>query len=390
MALLNDLDTVVEDFATLVNESRQRRTVGLQPTTSRDSITSDSSTEEFFDATDGDANRSQVLTIRHDSDDDTDGQFDNVSEGESDDSSQRDGLGAFDRKPREGQALLFPTKAKSLTPLPLDKVSRRTIVPPAKVNPPSLIGFLRKNVGKDLSTIAMPVSANEPTSLLQRVAEQLEYSQLLDAAAADADATKRLLHVTAFAVSSFSNSRVKERSIRKPFNPMLGETFELVREDKGFRLLTEKISHRPVRMACQAEGAAGWTFLQSPMPVQKFWGKSMELNTDGRARAFLHAQGEQYSWTLATSFLRNIIAGEKYVEPVGSMTVVCETSGAKAVVTFKAGGMFAGRSEEVGVQAFDAQGEKLTWGLVGRWTSHLNLVDGSTDTGKAVWSAGSL
>ena len=92
-------------------------------------------------------------------------------------------------------------------------------------------------VGKDLSTIAMPVSANEPTSLLQRLSEQLEYSELLDQAVnAPSENGERLLYVAAFATSSFSNSRVKERSIRKPFNPMLGETYELVREDKGIRI----------------------------------------------------------------------------------------------------------------------------------------------------------
>jgi hypothetical protein len=32
------------------------------------------------------------------------------------------------------------------------------------------------------------------------------------------------------------------------------------------------------------------------------------------------------------------------------------STGAKAIATFKAGGMFAGRGEEVRVQAFDAQG----------------------------------
>jgi hypothetical protein len=285
---------------------------------------------------------------------------------------------------------LFPPKPKTLVPLPLEPVPRRKTVAPAKVPPPSLIGFLRKNVGKDLSTIAMPVSSNEPTSLLQRVAEQMEYSELLDAAAqSDSDANARLLNITAFAISSFSGARVKERAMRKPFTPMLGETFELVREDKGYRFISEKICHRPLRMASQAESKE-WTFLQAPMPMQKFWGKSAEINTDGRVRVFLHSLNEMYSWTLATSFLRNIIAGEKYVEPVSTMTVLNESTGAKAVATFKAGGMFAGRSEEVTVQAFDEKGSMLPTGLAGKWTSHLNFTNQGSDTGKQIWKVGAL
>lgn len=88
--------------------------------------------------------------------------------------------------------------------------------------PPSLIAFVRKNVGKDLSTISMPVSANEPLSLLQKVAEQLEYAHLLDEAVKQTAPKDRLLYVAAFAVSQFSGGRTRERAIRKPFNPLLG------------------------------------------------------------------------------------------------------------------------------------------------------------------------
>ncbi|KAL5118842.1 Oxysterol-binding protein 3 [Pleosporales sp. CAS-2024a] len=395
MALLRDLDSVVQDFSKLIAESKQRRAPApISTTPSRQSFESLESTEEFFDAPDGDVNRSALLTIRRDSEDDEhvrhdphDDDSDGESESSSDHSSAVVERGRFSI---DAAPSLFPQKPASLAPLPLKPVQRRTTIQPPKVQPPSLIAFLRKNVGKDLSTIAMPVSANEPTSLLQRLAEQLEYSELLDAAVtASSDTGERLIYLAAFAISAFSNARVKDRAIRKPFNPMLGETFELVREDKGFRFLAEKVIHRPVRMACQAE-AADWTFVQSPMPVQKFWGKSAELNTDGRVRIFLHSNNEHYSWIQATSYLRNIIAGEKYVEPSGTMTIVSETTGAKAVCTFKAGGMFAGRSEDVAVEVFDASGNPLPLGAQGKWTQSLEFTNNGQPTGKTVWKVASL
>ncbi|QDS68384.1 hypothetical protein FKW77_010751 [Venturia effusa] len=392
MAILRDLDSIVAEFSALLSDMKGRRQPAAISSSRRGSASTVSDDElEFYDAHDGATTRSsQLLTIRRDSVENGDDN-ESVSDGESSGSSvEFEGINSFQRKPRQGQDSLFPPKPKSLIPLPLDAVSRRKTVSPAKVPPPSLISFLRKNVGKDLSTIAMPVSSNEPTSALQRVAEQMEYSELLDAAVSeDSDANTRLLNITAFAISSFSSARVKERAMRKPFTPLLGETFELVREDKGYRFISEKISHRPLRMASQAE-SKDWTFLQAPMPQQKFWGKSAEINTDGRVRIFLHSLNEMYSWTLATSFLRNIIAGEKYVEPVSTMTILNESTGAKAVATFKAGGMFAGRSEEVTVQAFDAQGSILPTGLAGKWTSHLNFTSQGADTGKQVWKVGSL
>lgn len=396
MALLRDLDNVVSDFAALVAESRARRLPPLAHTDSRLSLESIDS-QEFFDAEGGPMSPSQLLRIRRSSEFDevNDEQlFEHGSDAGSDTSSDAGDAAhdaAFATTPKSAQRALFPHKPESLSPLPLPLAKRRSTIHPPKQAPPSIIGFLRKNAGKDLSTVSMPVTANEPTSLLQRLAESMEYSSLLDAAASDPiKPAERLMYVTAFAVSYFANSRVKERALRKPFNPMLGETYELVREDLGFRFVAEKVSHHPVRMACQADSLTngGWSFTQAPEPVQKFWGKSVELNTEGRVRVVLHASNEHYSWGQATCFLRNVIAGEKYVEPVQSMTIVNETGGMKAVVTFKAGGMFSGRSEEVNVQIFDsASGPMpLSIGLTGKWTEGLKR----TDTGASIWSTGSL
>ncbi|PSN73643.1 oxysterol binding protein 1 [Corynespora cassiicola Philippines] len=396
MELLRDLDSAVKDFSELIAESRQRRTPAPQSAvSSRRSFDSVESADEFFDAAeDGDPSKSQVVIIRRDSEDlDREQEQDqDVSDGESESSSENEGIGAFDRTrlSKDEQTSLFPQKPQSLTPLPLQPVKRRNNVPASKGQPPSLIGHMRKNVGKDLSTISMPVTSNEPISALQRVAEQMEYTELLDAAVnANPDTGERLVIMAAFAISYFSNSRAKERAIRKPFNPMLGETYELVREDKGFRFIAEKVCHRPVRMACQAESAS-WTLIQTPTPRQNFWGKSMELNTEGKMRVFLHTANEHYSWTIATSYLRNIIAGEKYVEPTGTMAIMSETSGAKAVCTFKAGGMFAGRSEDVAVQVFDSAGGILPMGAQGKWTTGLEFTSNGQPTGNMVWKVGPL
>jgi hypothetical protein len=396
MALLRDLDDAVAGFAALIAESKSRRIPPLTISTSRMSLESTRS-EEFFDAMDGTHTPSQFLTIRRSSEFDETPETkeeDQMSNADSDASSTAD-TGADDTIYASASADVFLAKPKTLTPLPLPPTKRRNTLLAPKQAPPSIIGFLRKNAGKDLSTVSMPVTANEPTSLLQRLSECMEYSPLLDSAAsASIPATERLLNVTAFALSGLAYNRVKERAIRKPFNPMLGETFELVREDLGFRFLAEKVSHHPVRAACQAESLnnGGWCFAQSPKPDQKFWGKSVELNTEGRSHVILHApnegKGEHYSWNQATCFLRNVIAGEKYIEPVQNMTIVNETNGMRAVATFKAGGMFAGRSEEVTVQFFDpATGDVPTsLGLTGKWTESLKR----TDTGAEIWKAGPL
>lgn len=393
-ALLSDLDSVVSEFTSLINSSKRRRfpvpmSAGGMSRLSMESTAS--TVDEFFDAEDA---NSRVVKIS-DSDDefpDSDAEEDHDSDNSSISSIEDD-----DARSPDGDNGLFPTKPKSLTPLPLDEaVQRRRAIPPAKVLPPSLIAFVRKNVGKDLSTISMPVSANEPTSLLQKVAEQMEYAQLLDQASKQKSVTERLLYVTAFAVSQFSSNRAKERAIRKPFNPLLGETFELVRTQKevpgGFRLLVEKVQHRPVKLALQAE-SANWSLSQSPAPGQKFWGKSAEITTDGRVRVVLRlpdGSDEFYSWNIATMFLRNVVMGEKYVEPVGTMNVVNDSTGHRAAVEFRAKGMFGGRSEEVHVETFGPDGSDTGSGLTGTWTGGLRTVGPGKSGGDEIWKAGAM
>ena len=116
----------------------------------------------------------------------------------------------------------------------------------------SLWSLLRKNIGKDLSKISMPVTINEPLNLLQRLCEELEYCELLDMAAAMIDdPCQRMLMMAAFAISSYSSSYY--RVGHKPFNPLLGETYECVRDDKGFRFIGEQVSHHPPISACHAD-----------------------------------------------------------------------------------------------------------------------------------------
>lgn len=381
-ALLGDLDSLVTEFAAVMNESKARRSGPPKSALSRMSIQSVES-QEYFDA----ESAPQLLDIGSDSEQDGYASADGADDdsGTSSDVEEKLFVPTNRGARSASQSSFLPPKAKSLSPLPLKPVPRRSNVPAPTIYPPSLLGILRKNAGKDLSTITVPVSANEPISLLQRSAEQLEYSELLDQAAKCDSPAEQLLYVAAFAISPLSNSRVKDRSIRKPFNPMLGETYELVREDKGFRFVSEKVSHRPVQIAFHAESEQ-WSFTQSPKPQSKFYGKSSEISQEGKARLFFYATGTTYSWTAATCFLRNIIAGEKYVEPVGTMTVFDETNGLKATVTFKSKGMFSGRSEDVEVELIDEHGSRLALGLEGTWTNILKRKDTKTP----IWSVGPL
>lgn len=102
-----------------------------------------------------------------------------------------------------------------------------------------LWNIMRKAIGKDLSRIAMPVILNEPLGLLQKLCEEMDYSDLLDRASQTDDQHLRLVYVSAFIVSTYSSNYY--RTGRKNFNPLLGETYECIREDKGWKFIAEQV-----------------------------------------------------------------------------------------------------------------------------------------------------
>ena len=75
--------------------------------------------------------------------------------------------------------------------------------------------------------------------MLQRLTEEFEYADCLDRAAACLDDHEQLAHVAAFTVSAYANTTLRTG---KPFNPLLGETFECDRtEDLGWKSVAEQV-----------------------------------------------------------------------------------------------------------------------------------------------------
>jgi hypothetical protein len=92
-------------------------------------------------------------------------------------------------------------------------------------------------IGMDVtSLLSVPVWIMEPFSILQKAAEIMEYTELLDKASKCQDPYERHAWVVAYTVGPFGAS---ERAW-KPFNPILGETFELEVGD-GVKYVAEQV-----------------------------------------------------------------------------------------------------------------------------------------------------
>ncbi|XP_075229853.1 oxysterol-binding protein-related protein 2 isoform X1 [Lycorma delicatula] len=232
----------------------------------------------------------------------------------------------------------------------------------------SLWSVLKNNIGKELSKIAMPVVFNEPLSFLQRMVEYLEYAYLLRKASEQSDPVARMQYVAAFAVSALASNWER---LGKPFNPLLGETYELEREE--FRVICEQVSHHPPISAFHAD-SEHFIFHGSVHPKLKFWGKSVEIQPKGLITVELPKWGEAYTWTNVNCCVHNIIVGKLWIEQYGTMEVVNHNTGHKAVLTFKPAGWFSKDLHRVEGFIMDKQKKKLNF-LYGKWTDFIRCTD---------------
>uniref|UniRef100_A0A673I8N5 Oxysterol-binding protein n=1 Tax=Sinocyclocheilus rhinocerous TaxID=307959 RepID=A0A673I8N5_9TELE len=236
----------------------------------------------------------------------------------------------------------------------------------------SIWSILKKCIGLELSKITMPIVFNEPLSFLQRISEYMEHTYLIQKACSQSDSIQRMQTVAAFAVSAVASQWDRTG---KPFNPLLGETYELTREDQGFRLISEQVSHHPPISAFHTESLTGdFVFHGSIYPKLKFWGKSVEAEPKGTITLELHKHKEAYTWTNPFCCVHNIILGKLWIEQYGTVEIVNHSTGEKCVLNFKPCGMFGKELHRVEGYIQDKSKKKCCV-IYGKWTECMWSVD---------------
>eukprot|EP00075_Anas_platyrhynchos_P036811 XP_027326064.1 oxysterol-binding protein 2 isoform X2 [Anas platyrhynchos] len=214
----------------------------------------------------------------------------------------------------------------------LPKKRRRTRIPDKPNYSLNLWSIMKNCIGKELSKIPMPVNFNEPLSMLQRLTEDLEYHELLDKAVKCESSTEQMCFVAAFSVSSYSTT---VHRTAKPFNPLLGETYELDRlEEFGFRSLCEQVSHHPPAAAHHVFSKRGWTLWQEITIASKFRGKYLSIMPLGAIHLEFHSSGNHYVWRKVTSTVHNIIVGKLWIDQSGEIEIVNHKSKDKCQLKF--------------------------------------------------------
>uniref|UniRef100_A0A7I4BYF9 PH domain-containing protein n=1 Tax=Physcomitrium patens TaxID=3218 RepID=A0A7I4BYF9_PHYPA len=145
---------------------------------------------------------------------------------------------------------------------------------------------LKNAVGRDLNHITMPATINEPLSVLQKCAEELQYRHLLEQAVQKENSLERLLLASAFACASYYGSIHRDA---KPFNPLLGETYEY--QDNRCWFLAEQV-------LC-----------------------------NGAVHLKIPKYEDHITWNRATLCIHNVLVGKAWIDNYGEVSVINHTTG---------------------------------------------------------------
>eukprot|EP00347_Sterkiella_histriomuscorum_P000861 403374240 len=241
-------------------------------------------------------------------------------------------------------------------------------------NPNLKVSFwqvMKDLIGKDLTKVSMPIYFNEPISLGQRMAETVEYNYLLEQAAVEPNSLMRMALVATYTTTRYSSVIGR---MQKPFNSLLGETFELVTQK--YRYFSEQVCHHPPINAFHCENSFYEVFSQASTSM-RFNGRSVLFAPKDRVYIKLKLKDgsqELYSVNLPATSVHNLIIGKIYVDVAGKSQVINHTTQETCDIELKEKG-WSGKNANALVGIVKTSSGKPSFRIEGRYTQSLSIVD---------------
>jgi len=238
--------------------------------------------------------------------------------------------------------------------------------------------------GRELTNLTLPVTLFEPSSFLEKMSQSwLMAPTYLTKAALTKDPVERMKLVVTFLVAGIHFAPAE----RKPFNPILGETFEASFDD-GSTVFCEQISHHPPKSAFQVVGPNNcYLFSGYGKTSASARGNTIKGYQEG-PNCVEFADGTKITFTLPVLNISGVLWGERTLHYEGGITFTDEKHRLHAEVVFNpdAQGFLKSlfKKQKTGVDVVRGQitriGEKTPLAtLDGSWLSHLEW------DGERVW-----
>lgn len=171
----------------------------------------------------------------------------------------------------------------------------------------------------------------------------------------------------------------KPKGLKKPYNPILGETFRCYwLHPNGSRTyyIAEQVSHHPPISAFYVTNRQdGFSISCSILAKSKFYGNSTSAVLEGVATLTLLPRGESYTLTTPYAHCKGILMGTLSMELGGKINIDCENTGYKTELEFKLKPFLGGSDHTNVVVGKIKLGKETIATIHGHWDKELHVKD---------------
>uniref|UniRef100_A0A669F331 Oxysterol-binding protein n=1 Tax=Oreochromis niloticus TaxID=8128 RepID=A0A669F331_ORENI len=250
----------------------------------------------------------------------------------------------------------------------------------------SLLKQLRP--GMDLSKVVLPTFILEPRSFLDKLSDYYYHADLLSQASLEESAYGRIKQVLRWYLSGFYK---KPKGLKKPYNPILGETFRccwLHPETNSCTFyIAEQVSHHPPISAfyvCNRKD--GFSISGSILAKSKFYGNSLSAILDGKARLLFLSRDEEYVITMPYAHCKGILYGTMTLELGGKVTIECEKTKCVAELEFKLKPFLGGSGSVNQINGKIFVGEEVLATVDGHWDNEVFIHEKRSGQQEILWN----
>lgn len=158
----------------------------------------------------------------------------------------------------------------------------------------------------DLSKVVLPTFILEPRSFLDKLSDSFYHADIISEAVLQDDPFNRMKSIVKWYLSGFYK---KPKGLKKPFNPILGETFRCYWQHPNTSrtyYIAEQVSHHPPISAFFISNRQdGYSLNCSILAKSKFYGNSTSAILEGVAQLTLLPRGENYTLSMPYAHCKN-------------------------------------------------------------------------------------
>ncbi|KAL2823687.1 hypothetical protein BDW59DRAFT_173331 [Aspergillus cavernicola] len=234
--------------------------------------------------------------------------------------------------------------------------------------------------GADLSRVVLPTFILEPRSMLERITNFMAHPETLLPMSTIDDPLERFVSVVKFYLSGW---HIKPPGVKKPLNPVLGEThtcsWEYPDGTHGY-YISEQTSHHPPKSSYFFMAPEHHIRIDGTLkPRSRFLGNSAASMMEGIAilrflnRGQDNERGERYILTQPNMYARGILFGKMKYELGDHSYVRCPENDLVADIEFKTKGYFSGTYNAIGGTIKNEKTGEVYYELSGLWNGEMHI-----------------